>query len=388
MTVANKDSSKILLEEELARALILSHWIAYATTGPDGVIDLTSENFWALQSDPTISALGHSLPEVLWEFVGIEGILEEILQGKRAMFRLNRIVRPTLDEQVQYINLQVVALSELNPASGLLLIIEDISTVGQLEQAVTQERNHLLLTKNTLTETNQKLTRLDRYKTAMVAMAAQDIQTALTASYEFAQRILTSPTEEEVRQNAQSILYQSHYALQLIKDLVELDQIERGVSSLKFTPCNLQTVLHEIIDTIRPAAEARQQILTLSNSDQEVSIEADVHRLHQALYRLFSAAMHFSPPETHIHCDTLYQEQKTSFAERFAVVQISTQPTHNETDSNAYEQETFMTWDSSSESSGLMAEWFLARRLVEIQGGHAVISLKRGVVFAVYIPLL
>lgn len=386
-TYVQKDTSNILLEEELARALILTHWIAYATTGPDGVINLTSENFWALQSDSSSIAVGCTLPEVLWEFIGIEHILDEILRGERAIFKLNRIVRPMLNDQVQYINLQVVGLSEVNPGSGLLLIIEDISTVGQLEQAVTQERNHLLLTKNILTETNQKLTRLDRYKSAMVAMAAQDIQAALKASHEFAQRILTSLTEEEVRENAQSILYQTQYALQLIKDLVELDQIERGVSSLKITNCDLQSVLQEIIETMRPIATARQQILTLANGVPTVMIQADVHRLNQALYRLISAATHFSPPETHIHCDMLYQEQKTSFPERYAVVQISTQPTHMGNPLPTIEHDTLTTWDSSHESSGLMAEWFLARRLVEVQGGHAVISLKHGVVFAVYIPL-
>ncbi len=388
MTHPQKDKGKILLEEELARALILSHWIAYATTGPDGIINVTSDNFWALQSEPSVSAIGRTLPEVLWEFIGVEHILTEILQSRRAVFQLNRIVRPTLGGEAQYINIQVVALSELNPGSGLLLIIEDITTIGQLEQSVTQERNQLLLTKTALTEANQKLTRLDKYKSAVVAMAAQDIQTALLAAYEFAERIIASPTHEDVGLHAQAILSQSHYALQLIKDLVELDQIERGVSHLKFEPCDVQALLHEVIETMRPIADTKQQGLSVEKHGQPLTILADATRLRQALFRLLSTALHVSAPETHIHCDILFQEHPTSLKNKFAVIQISSQVAGDMDEMVLPESTSILPWENSQDGgSGLMAEWFLARRLVEIQGGHAVISVKQGVVFAVYIPL-
>ncbi|HNB53468.1 MAG TPA: hypothetical protein PK530_16075 [Anaerolineales bacterium] len=387
MTVHNHEMDKVLLEEELARALILSHWIAYATTGPDGVIDLTSENFWALQSDPTISSIGCTLPEVLWEFVGLEKVLEEILAGTRAVFRLNRIVRTMLDDQPQYINLQVVALSEMDPGRGLLLIIEDITTVGQLEQAVTQERNQLLLTKATLMETNQKLTRLSKYKTAVVSMAAQDIHTALTAAYEFAERIMSSVSQDDIHKNARAIMFQSQYALQLIKDLVELDQIERGVSSLQFVRCDLYALLEDVLETMQPIAESRQQSLFLIPSENTVTLQVDELRLRQALFRLLSTAIHFSPAETNIHCSILMQEQKALFSRQFAIIQVSAESNYAVETSLFPANSTLVTWDTSKEDSNMMAEWFLARRFVEVQGGHAVISVNQGVVFAVYIPL-
>lgn len=387
MTFQYKEIEKVLLEEELARALILSHWIAYATTGPDGVIDLTSENFWALQSDPSLSPVGCSLPEVLWEFVGLEKVLEEILAGKRSVFRLNRIVRTMMDDQPQYINLQVVALSELDPGRGLLLIIEDITTVGQLEQAVTQERNQLLLTKAALTETNQKLTRLGKYKSAVVSMAAQDIHTALKAAYEFAERIMSSVSQDDIHKNARAIMFQSQYALQLIKDLVELDQIERGVSSLQFALCDLQALLQDVLETLSPVAETYHQSLSLTPPDTAVIIQADVSRLRQALFRLISTAIHFSAAEAQIHCTILVQEQKTLFSRQFAIIQVAAESNLAIDTSFFPGNSTLVTWDSSKEETNMMAEWFLARRLVEVQGGHAVISVNQGVVFAVYIPL-
>lgn len=387
MTFQQKEMEKVLLEEELARALILSHWIAYATTGPDGIIDLTSENFWALQSDPSLSPIGCALPEVLWEFVGLEKVLDEILAGTRSVFRLNRIVRTMLEDQPQYINLQVVALSEMDPGRGLLLIIEDITTVGQLEQAVTQERNQLLLTKAALLETNQKLTRLGKYKSAVVSMAAQDIHTALKAAYEFAERIMSSVSQDDIHKNARAIMFQSQYALQLIKDLVELDQIERGISSLQVTLCDLYVLMQDVLDTMHPIAESHQQNLSLTPPDRPVIIQADVTRLRQALFRLLSTAIHFSPLETNIHCSILVQEQKTLFSREFAIIQVAAETNYAVDASFLPGNSTLVTWDSSKEESTMMAEWFLTRRLVEVQGGHAVISVNQGVVFAVYIPL-
>lgn len=103
--------------------------------------------------------LNKDVHEVFPELIGIEDILEEILQGDRQYFDFKGIARLTDSNSTLYIDIYIVKDDEIN-SNQLLLILEDVTERMVLEQTLIQRNNELELLFSKLSTSNQYIDKI------------------------------------------------------------------------------------------------------------------------------------------------------------------------------------------------------------------------------------
>ncbi|MFN8596727.1 MAG: hypothetical protein U0559_11175 [Anaerolineae bacterium] len=152
-----------------------------------------SENLRTLTITPALPVEGRTLAELFWEFVGAD-TPSAIMRGEAPPYVIRRVNRRQPDGSNAYLHFQVVPYDDGQFSSGLLLMIEDTTSASQLEQRLTQDRNELRLVQEQLAQANLELQRLSRFKTAVLSIAAQDLQSPLAVVRLYADLLLRART--------------------------------------------------------------------------------------------------------------------------------------------------------------------------------------------------
>jgi signal transduction histidine kinase len=155
--------------------------LSLAVLSPEFVVLEASERFREFQWDPGLEPVGRHISELIWELVGSETGLNDVLDGKEKAFSLENINRDLEDGSTIYLSLKAIPLFKEEPGKGLLLIIEDTTFTSSLEQELVQDRNELRLTRNRLSQANEELRKLNRLKSLFLSIAAHDLRSPLTA---------------------------------------------------------------------------------------------------------------------------------------------------------------------------------------------------------------
>ena len=127
---------------------------------PELTIVQVSVNFHSVLINSGISVEGRALTEVMDEFLGAEDKLYCILRGTLPSFHLERVARDQKDGSIRYLTFQVLPLNEYEPSAGLLLLVENATSFGQIGQSLIQSRNELMLTKDALARAYEELQQL------------------------------------------------------------------------------------------------------------------------------------------------------------------------------------------------------------------------------------
>ncbi|MDM8565012.1 adenylate/guanylate cyclase domain-containing protein [Candidatus Halobeggiatoa sp. HSG11] len=93
------------------------------------------------------------------ELCGCEDILQDVLTGILPQFKLENLNRTLPNDDLLYLDLTILSHEQ----SQLLIIITNTTVVATTQQALTQQRNELSLTRHTLIETNQRIEYILQY---------------------------------------------------------------------------------------------------------------------------------------------------------------------------------------------------------------------------------
>ena len=141
----------------------------------------------------------------------------------------------------------------------------------------------------------------DRFKTEMLGMAAHDLRNPLSSIQGFAELVESGrcQTLDESRRFARIIANASRRALALLGDLLESAALDAGRVDLRPIPLDLAPLLVEVIDRVRPRAEAKSQPIEFFGIEHAM-VHGDPDRLAQVFENLLSNAIKFSPPQSRI----------------------------------------------------------------------------------------
>ena len=298
MTLSPIDRDPIVLAARVAQAISATYQMAYAQLAPDLTVVQHSSNFPSLLPHPVQEITGQPIAELLWELVGTEEILGEILQGKQITYRLEYINRERADGSTTYLNFQVLPLDADDPGRGLLLLIENETGDGRLQQLLVQDRNELRLVKDQLTDANEELIRLNRLKSLFLSMSAHDLRTPLTAISGYASLmldVLPDDINPSIRNYLMIVTHQAGRLNSLISDFLDLDQIEEGRLTLEPEPLDLRKVVEEVTNVMQINANSRETSLETSLPDNPVNLWADRDKLYRVVYNLVGNAIKYTP---------------------------------------------------------------------------------------------
>ena len=288
----------LVLAACVAQAVSATNQMAYVQLAPGFTVVQYSSNFPSLLPDPTQKITGQPITDLLWELVGTEEILGEILHGDQATYRLEYINREMADGSTAYLNFQILPLDTNNPGQGLLLLIENETAYGRLQQSLVQDRNELRLVKDKLTEANEELVRLNRLKSLFLSMSAHDLRTPLTAISGYASLmldILPQETSPRVQDYLKIVMHQAGRLNGLISDFLDLDQIEEGQLKLEPEPLDLREIVEEVTQVMQINANSRETDLNTSLPKTPLSLWADRDKLYRVVYNLIGNAIKYTP---------------------------------------------------------------------------------------------
>ncbi len=132
-------------------------------------------------------------------------------------------------------------------------------------------------------------------KDVFLATLSHELRTPLSAVLGWV-RLLKEADSERIAKHAVEVIERNANAqAKLIDDILDISRIISGKIELEIQVLNLTSVLKVALESARPAAEAKELVLTSHFSNPEMLVHGDAARLQQVIWNLLSNATKFTP---------------------------------------------------------------------------------------------
>jgi len=137
----------------------------------------------------------------------------------------------------------------------------------------------------------------NRAKDEFIATLSHELRTPLNSVLGWA-RLLRSGRLDEAgsRQAVEAIERGATTQAQIVDDLLDVSRIVRGELRLDVRPVDLRPVIEAAVDTVRPAARARDIAIEVNLPPRAAPVSGDAGRLQQIAWNLLANAIKFTPP--------------------------------------------------------------------------------------------
>jgi len=169
-----------------------------------------------------------------------------------------------------------------------LAVTSDITARKSSEE----EREHLLASERAA---RAEADRISRMKDEFLATLSHELRTPLNAILGWSQILQHSRTEEDLDQGLTTIERNARTQAQIIEDLLDMSRIISGKVRLDVQQVDLSSVVEAALQTVRPAADAKQIRLQPVLDPLAGPVSGDGSRLQQVLWNLLNNAVKFTP---------------------------------------------------------------------------------------------
>ncbi|HEX5824655.1 MAG TPA: histidine kinase dimerization/phospho-acceptor domain-containing protein, partial [Candidatus Limnocylindrales bacterium] len=149
-----------------------------------------------------------------------------------------------------------------------------------------------------LTAAVEELQRASDAKTAFLANVSHELRTPLTAILGFVE-ILSSgmdgPLNQAQAEDIRTVQASSRHLLELIDDLIDVASIESGQVQLALGPVDVEELIREGVETMRPQAGEKGISLEVESVEPGLVAAADHGRFREIVLNLLSNALKFTP---------------------------------------------------------------------------------------------
>jgi PAS domain S-box-containing protein len=227
----------------------------------------------------------------------------------------------------------------------------------------------------------------NRIKDEFLATLSHELRTPLTAVLGWTRLLRERELDEKTARHALDIIERNAVAQkQLIEEILDVSRIITGKTRLELHPIALEPVVAAAIESVGPAAHAKDIVLEFEQGGEASLVSGDPERLQQVVWNLLSNAVKFTPGGGHIRV-TLSQ------ADSHAQIKVTDSGEGIRQDFLPYVFDRFRQADGSTTRphGGLGLGLAIVRHLVELHGGTVRATSageNQGSTFTVYLPLL
>jgi len=150
---------------------------------------------------------------------------------------------------------------------------------------------------NDATQAHEEAIAASRVKSQFLANMSHELRTPLNAILGYTELLqITNTRRNDVRSNAdlERIHKAGTHLLTLINDILDISKIEAGKMQLEMRDFALESLLDDVVETVRPLAESNRNTFETDFADDIGPIHADALRLKQCLLNLLSNACKFT----------------------------------------------------------------------------------------------
>lgn len=136
----------------------------------------------------------------------------------------------------------------------------------------------------------------NRLKDEFLATVSHELRTPLNAILGWANLLRTGKLNSgKIQEALETVERNARSQAQIIEDLLDVSRIITGKLKLDIRPLNAAALVKSAVDSISPAAEAKDIVIKTNIADGTTEIAGDSARLQQVLWNLLSNAVKFTP---------------------------------------------------------------------------------------------
>jgi signal transduction histidine kinase/CheY-like chemotaxis protein len=359
---------------------------AWGVITTDTSLLVTGWNRWLEQRSGKLAAavLGRHLFELFPDLTarGMDRYYRETLEGHACLLsqRFHKYLLP-MPPSVSYTSLmhmqqtaRLMPLMDEERVSGTLTLIEDVT-----ERIVTEDE---------LRKQAERLEEAGRHKDDFLAMLAHELRNPLGPIRNGLHMLeLVAGDSDEARQTRAMMTRQVAHMARIVDDLLDVSRIARGKVRLRQEPCDLTTIVRDVIEDYRPLVEKIGIRLVLDSTPQRAIVRGDGVRLAQVVGNLLNNAAKFTNAGGEIRIT-----REINRTAKTVVIRISDTGIGMSRETLARVFDSFAQADSSLDRSkgGLGLGLSLAKGLTNLHGGSieaASAGADLGSVFTLVFPL-
>ncbi|MEH2276787.1 MAG: PAS domain S-box protein [Nostoc sp.] len=226
----------------------------------------------------------------------------------------------------------------------------------------------------------------NRMKDEFLATLSHELRTPLNAILGWTQLLRNRKFDETTTGQALETIERNTRSLaQLIEDVLDVSRIIRGTLHLNRHQVKLVPVVEAAIDTVRPAAEAKEISIEFKFDPELGVVVGDTNRLQQVVWNLLSNAVKFTSKGGRV-------DVQLERIESYVQIRVSDTGAGIAAEFLPHVFERFRQADSSSTRShgGLGLGLAIVRHLVELHGGSVSaesLGIGQGATFIVNLPM-
>ncbi|MCU1236332.1 MAG: multi-sensor signal transduction histidine kinase [Candidatus Solibacter sp.] len=223
-------------------------------------------------------------------------------------------------------------------------------------------------------------------KSRFLASVSHELRTPLNGIIGFSELLYDNklgPLSGEQTEIMGDILTSGRHLLQLINDILDLSKVEAGRMEFRPERTNIETLVFEVRDVIRPLA-AKKNLQLATDVPGDLIANLDPGRFKQVLYNYLSNAVKFTPAGGSITV-RVARERAAGFRLEVEDTGIGIAPD----EISRLFQEFAQLPNSRKIDQGTGLGLALTRHIVEAQGGSVAVKseLSRGSIFSAVFPL-
>jgi signal transduction histidine kinase/CheY-like chemotaxis protein len=262
--------------------------------------------------------------------------------------------------------------------------IDELAKEVRERQRAEEERSQLLVREQMA---RAEAERLNRLKDEFLATLSHELRTPLNAILGWSHVLLArKPDESTMNRAIETIERNARSQSRLIDDLLDISRIITGKIRLNVQAIELVAVIESAIDTVQPAADAKEIRLQSVLDPSAGPVLGDTERLQQLIWNLLSNAIKFTPKggRVQIGLKRINSHVEISVTDTGQGISAEFLP---------FVFDLFRQADSSLTRSfgGLGLGLAIVRQLVELHGGTVSVESSgegQGATFTVNLPVM
>ncbi len=225
----------------------------------------------------------------------------------------------------------------------------------------------------------------NRAKDEFLSVVSHELRTPLTPILGWVD-ILRGSIDDSIKQHALDVLQRNVQAQsKLVNDILDVSRITTGKLRLEIQTTDLSKAVTEAIESLFPAATAKEIKLFVNVAHAPVILQCDAARIRQVVWNLLSNAIKFTPAGGRV-------EVELRHTETFAEIEVRDSGIGIKSDFLPFVFERFQQADSSHtrEHGGLGLGLNIVRHIVEMHTGQVSADSKgegQGAIFTVRLPV-
>ena len=255
-----------------------------------------------------------------------------------------------------------------------------------LTQRREYERQQLRLLREQTARTEAE--KANQVKDEFLAVLSHELRTPLNAIVGWSHLLRTSSSlpPEQVGKGLDAIERNANIQTQIVSDVLDISRMTSGKVRLNPRRIDPGEVVSAALDTVRPAADAKQIELAASLPQDPVFVYADPDRLQQVMWNLLQNAVKFTPPGGRVEARLAPQDSHVEITVADTGVGIPL-------DFLPHVFDTFRQADASAsrKHGGLGLGLAIVKSLVELHGGRVEARSEgpgKGSTLTVRLPLM